>query len=552
MTTSCVKCGGTLAEGQAFCASCGTRRSEPAAQPAPRYCVGCGSALASSARFCEKCGTAVGSHPSVPAPAGPAQVTPGPQHTPVTEISKNVAPPAPKKSRGLGFKIFLVAACFLVLGMLAFGAGVVYLGFRAKKKVAAVEQAYKHDDLSGMISAVKGQEDKPQPLPDWKPAPQELASSPTAKIPLRESLKFIHVGSDELRGDFESIFIVDKVTDQFIHVYASQEFPSGDALQKMLGQGLKNEDSRRIECGRTVFLTDMQSSAEMDFFFCREKREEQHPGTTALSFSKKTLEQLRNTGQADFTFHEDPLRTALKSFKNAMSGEPGQSQDAADADLLKKMMNFAPAGVNDDTQSVMTPPIKGTLSKVGASDLSFPVLLNDQPAEVPVMHVHVKSSEKEGDVYVLDDPDNPLFMAGISTTGGREQITKIYWDVPNQLEEQLEKTGRAKVYDIYFDFRSAAKRKESDPVLAEIAKIMHDHPDWKLRIEGYTDNIGGDAYNLDLSRRRAESVKGSLVASFSIAPDRLSTAGFGASNPVDTNDTIEGRARNRRVELSRQ
>jgi outer membrane protein OmpA-like peptidoglycan-associated protein len=81
---------------------------------------------------------------------------------------------------------------------------------------------------------------------------------------------------------------------------------------------------------------------------------------------------------------------------------------------------------------------------------------------------------------------------------------------------------------------------------------MTDNPDWKLTVEGNTDNIGGDAYNLDLSKRRAAEVKRTLVTEYHIAPDRLSTDGFGASHPIDTNDTLEGRARNRRVELSRE
>jgi outer membrane protein OmpA-like peptidoglycan-associated protein len=71
-------------------------------------------------------------------------------------------------------------------------------------------------------------------------------------------------------------------------------------------------------------------------------------------------------------------------------------------------------------------------------------------------------------------------------------------------------------------------------------------------VEGNTDNIGGDAYNLDLSKRRAAAVKEALVTQYHIAADRLSTNGFGASHPIETNDTLEGRARNRRVELTRE
>jgi outer membrane protein OmpA-like peptidoglycan-associated protein len=81
---------------------------------------------------------------------------------------------------------------------------------------------------------------------------------------------------------------------------------------------------------------------------------------------------------------------------------------------------------------------------------------------------------------------------------------------------------------------------------------LKDNPDWKLTVEGHTDNIGGDPYNLDLSKRRALAVKEALIAQYGIATDRLTNAGFGASRPVESNDTLEGRARNRRVELVRQ
>ena len=73
-----------------------------------------------------------------------------------------------------------------------------------------------------------------------------------------------------------------------------------------------------------------------------------------------------------------------------------------------------------------------------------------------------------------------------------------------------------------------------------------------LSIEGHTDNIASDQYNLALSARRAAAVKAALGTQFRIAGARLSTAGFGESSPRDRNDTLEGRARNRRVELVRR
>lgn len=162
-------------------------------------------------------------------------------------------------------------------------------------------------------------------------------------------------------------------------------------------------------------------------------------------------------------------------------------------------------------------------------------------------------SDKQADLYVLDDLDNPLLLAVVGGSGGRGQVIKIRWDFPKRtgLEEELANNRRAKVYDIYFDFRSDVLRPQSDKVLKEIAQVMQNHPDWKLSVEGHTDNIGGDAFNLDLSKRRAAAVKTKLVTKYGVPADHLVTDGFGRSRPIETNDTMEGRARNRRVELAR-
>jgi outer membrane protein OmpA-like peptidoglycan-associated protein len=121
------------------------------------------------------------------------------------------------------------------------------------------------------------------------------------------------------------------------------------------------------------------------------------------------------------------------------------------------------------------------------------------------------------------------------------------------LEEGLLENSRVDVYGIYFDFNSDRIRPESEPVLGEIGSILQRHPDWRLSIEGHTDNVGGNGqYNLELSRRRSEAVRVALVKRFGISADRLSSGGYGAAAPKDTNDTPKGRARNRRVELIRR
>ena len=119
------------------------------------------------------------------------------------------------------------------------------------------------------------------------------------------------------------------------------------------------------------------------------------------------------------------------------------------------------------------------------------------------------------------------------------------------LEKALANQQKVDIYSIYFSYNSDAIRDESTPTLKEIADIMTRHPDWRLGVNGHTDGIGGDQYNGELSKRRAAAVVHELVTRYHIDASRLKSAGFGKSQPKDTNDTLEGRARNRRVELMR-
>jgi outer membrane protein OmpA-like peptidoglycan-associated protein len=549
MSIACVKCGSALAEGQSFCTSCGSRRVDPPVAEPTHFCTGCGAPLSPAAKFCENCGTATIAQPNATLSTAATAYAPRPQLVPVS-APVHVQP----KSGSKFLKFVMIAAMLLVLVLLLVMGSCAYIAYRAKQRYDKVEQAYTKDDLGGMIAAATGQTNKPQPLPNWKPAPAELATSPDSKIPLVKSLRTVNVGSDLLRGDFESIYVVDAITDDAVHIRASQQFPSGDNLDRLLsGKSSQGAKSRTIECGRTVFRVDMENATDTDGYFCREGMDEKRPGTTAMSISRKEFNALKATGRVEVTYHEDPLRAVLKSFKNAMSSDSNSSSDAASMDLMKKMMNFAPG----NNGAMDTPAVKYIARRQGNGDLAFPVLVNDQSVELPVMDILCKHPDgDEGHIYVLDDPDNPMFLAAASVQLGREQVSKIYWDkdkpAANRLAEQLEKNGRAKVYDLYFDFASSTLRPESNKVLSEIAKVMHDHPDWKLNVEGHTDNVGGDKSNLELSKHRAAAVVGALTADYAINADRFSAAGFGASRPVDTNETIEGRARNRRVELVRQ
>jgi len=101
---------------------------------------------------------------------------------------------------------------------------------------------------------------------------------------------------------------------------------------------------------------------------------------------------------------------------------------------------------------------------------------------------------------------------------------------------------------VNFDFDKSEIRPDASVILEEVVSILSGKPDVQVRIEGHTDATGPEDYNQGLSERRADSVRQYLVE-HGIAAAQLTSAGFGESNPIATNDTREGRALNRRVEL---
>ncbi|HET7826925.1 MAG TPA: OmpA family protein, partial [Anaeromyxobacter sp.] len=111
-------------------------------------------------------------------------------------------------------------------------------------------------------------------------------------------------------------------------------------------------------------------------------------------------------------------------------------------------------------------------------------------------------------------------------------------------------TERLTVKDsIQFDTAKDTIKRQSFPILDQIAKLLNDHAELKkIRVEGHTDNVGSASYNKDLSERRAASVVRYLVGK-GVARSRLEPAGFGFERPVASNATALGRAKNRRVEF---
>lgn len=132
----------------------------------------------------------------------------------------------------------------------------------------------------------------------------------------------------------------------------------------------------------------------------------------------------------------------------------------------------------------------------------------------------------------------------------RAQYELTVADAGAGLRAELKKNCKAAVYGVNFDFDKATLRPDAEPALTQILRLMKDEPKLALEIGGHTDNVGQPPYNLKLSDARAAAVRQWLVA-HGIAASRLTSHGYGDTQPLVPNTSEENKARNRRVEVKR-
>lgn len=132
------------------------------------------------------------------------------------------------------------------------------------------------------------------------------------------------------------------------------------------------------------------------------------------------------------------------------------------------------------------------------------------------------------------------------------QLTQDVVATAAAMQSGLQATGHTVVNGILFDTGKADVKPESASALQEVVKLLQQDAKLKLYVVGHTDNVGALAANLDLSKRRAASVVQVLETQYHVAADRLAPFGNGPYAPIQSNDSEEGRAVNRRVELVKQ
>ena len=397
----------------------------------------------------------------------------------------------------------------------------------------------------------------------------------SANVPLCPGLTVVTAVHQE-NGDYESIKTVTAADNKEVQLKYSAELMDSGPM------GLEKPKLRHALIQRNVLLSDLESAAAYQQVYM-EQSDATIPGTTSIGISRAVFRALATKGEVEL------------SYSNAYGG----LQLSSDRSKSPNYYSYLQLVKLHKTSEIVR----------------IPVLLNDQPVDLPALRAEGESYGTKMEFDFLDDENNPLTLAFRIGIGGIKPLTPEQaelcknikgsginallgggrCDMPNggdsdtlhvikistrctgpatqlagsgpppsgaglggdratganALDRALSQTGKVDVYSIYFSFNSDVIREESQPSLKDIAEVMRRHPDWKLSVDGHTDNIGGNDYNLALSKRRSAAVKDYLVKQFGISAARLVTGGHGASQPKDTNDTLEGRARNRRVELVR-
>jgi outer membrane protein OmpA-like peptidoglycan-associated protein len=292
-------------------------------------------------------------------------------------------------------------------------------------------------------------------------------------------------------------------------------------------------------------MPDVVASVRLLVFHTSEGSQE-HPGYTMMAISRATYRRL--------------LTTRSDTFQVMTAEAPGGA---------------APAGVGWLARRRAVPArYRGTISLVAPEPSPFPLLVGGRRVEVPSLHLRATLTARgrrwTPEFWVLADTTYPLVLKWIGASDAPENVLQtVRVDLPlsktadhsatgtgglspgGGIERALGSSCRVELPGIYFAFNSAELDPASDPAIAALAEVLARHPDWTGTIEGHTDSVGTATANLALSERRAAALRNRLVSTHRVDRARLVTQGYGSSRPREPNATIEGRARNRRVEMVR-
>jgi len=219
-------------------------------------------------------------------------------------------------------------------------------------------------------------------------------------------------------------------------------------------------------------------------------------------------------------------------------GDPARSSDGGGGEQSVAMYLWPEDNIKDK------PFTNGNCAQTQRiSEQRYAVL--DLPKQNAV--VSVLAYNGKGGSYCKVFTDRTVVVVDVIAQKAMEQ--KMVTIKAEEMQQAINDSGRVALYGIYFDTAKADVKPESKETLDQIARLLTGNPSLKLLVVGHTDNVGEFGSNMDLSKRRSESVIAALAGQYKIDRKRLTSVGVSFASPVATNATDAGRAKNRRVEL---
>jgi outer membrane protein OmpA-like peptidoglycan-associated protein len=199
--------------------------------------------------------------------------------------------------------------------------------------------------------------------------------------------------------------------------------------------------------------------------------------------------------------------------------------------------------------------------KSGVTEPSGLQILRNYENAITKIGGTVLASNYDGGSYLKLEKNGKEIWAHVAATLGseyhvylieKEALAQKVVANAKVFSNDIQTTGHTSVYGIYFDSGKSEIKPPSEAALSEIAKLLKAQPSLKLYVVGHTDTVGNMDANLKLSLARAEAVVQTLVSKYGISAARLKGYGVSSLAPVASNDSEDGRAKNRRVELVKQ
>ena len=335
---------------------------------------------------------------------------------------------------------------------------------------------------------------------------------------------------DDKKADDKDLNSETKTSDKVLKPYSKYDFVPGDVI--LFEDLLENEENGEFPSKWDIYAGNVENAT-----FNGENVINYQENAAIVPLIDKKGDYLPEKFTVEFDIYFTSLNTHYRIFfydKVAEKGrKPEQLNDVRDMTIRYNNVRLNKFSGTVDGSKYTDMPLWRHVS-ISFNIRSLKVYLDENRLiNVPNLRGDPKGLTIGADKRL----DDPVLIKNVKIAEGAK---KLY--------DRILTDGKIITTGIKFDSGKSSLKAESMGTINEIYKILNEYPELKFSVEGHTDNVGADEFNLTLSKQRAETVKNQLI-SMGIASERLQSNGYGESKPLHDNSEDAGRANNRRVEF---